>query len=323
MPWKHAAMASALVVLLPGCRAADPRPIASGSASPLQIATPAGSGAGGSTMMFVPDTAGANDYGLNALALAGLRTEAAKLGMVAPAIAASASSDAAAQAKLVVGRGSTLADGFAAAATAQPNVSFVLIDAPPGQGPGNLRRVSFDLSDGVRQAGMLAAGVSQSRIVAFVGGKDSAEARQLAGAFTAGAGGSVKVVIEYSGSDDTEADAKRLSEGLISDRGADVLLAAADPGGLGTIAAASQKRALAIGIDRDQYDVAPNAVLSSVVKRTDVAAARALDDFLQGRLAGGNQQLGLADGGVELAPFHDLASRVPSSLASSLHLAGS
>lgn len=310
--------ACALALLLAGCRASDPLPIASGAASPLALVGPVGSSPSSASITFVPDAAGANDYGLNALALTGLRSEAQRLGLPDPAVISTTDpagyvatvERAATQARLVLGRGSALAEAFQSAAAAHPNVKFVLIDASLPNTPANLRTISFDLYDGAGLAGKLAAGVSQGHRVAFAGGKDTADSRQLAASFAEGAA-AANVITAFTGSDDNQADAKRLAEGLISDRGADVLFAAASPGGLGAIAAASQRRALAIGIETDQYGVAPNAVLTSVVKNTDLAASDALGQFAQGTLTGGTIVLGVANGGVGLAALRDLAVRVP------------
>ncbi|MHB8618061.1 MAG: BMP family ABC transporter substrate-binding protein, partial [Chloroflexota bacterium] len=86
----------------------------------------------------------------------------------------------------------------------------------------------------------------------------------------------------------------------------------------GTIAAASQLRKLAIGIDRDEYQVAPNAVISSVVERMDVVVARVVEAYAAGHFLAGESRVGPADGGVTLAPFRDFSSRVSPALRQAL-----
>jgi basic membrane protein A len=276
--------------------------------------------------VFVPDAGGANDFGLNALTLRGLRAEASRDRLPPPAVGPAGDPEGALEAvggaaRLVVGYGASQADAFQATARAHATVMFVLVDSPPLADISNLRTISFDLSDGAALAGRLAAGVSRTHTVAFVGGTETQEAGRLAASFSQGASGA-NVVTAFSGSDDNQAGAKRLAEGLISDRGADVLFAAAMPAGLGAIAAASQHRVLAIGLDRDDHDVAPNAMLSSVVKFTDVASASALSQFEQGTLTGGTTVLGAAQLGVGLAALGELADRVPPALRRQLGVPG-
>jgi basic membrane protein A len=67
--------------------------------------------------------------------------------------------------------------------------------------------------------------------------------------------------------------------------------------------AAIQQDKLAIGVDSDQYDEAPGHVLTSMVKRVDVAVFDVIRDLKEGRWQGGVRTFGLAEGGV--AWVHD------------------
>src|SRR5581483_117562 len=109
----EALLAALAATLLAGCGAGQQVIRPSGSASPLAgTVSPVGSWAAGTDVAFVPDQAGANDFGLNALALSALAAD--KPALLQPDGIAGSS------AKLVVGRGGSLLDAFVEAARRQP-----------------------------------------------------------------------------------------------------------------------------------------------------------------------------------------------------------
>ncbi|MBT6276737.1 MAG: BMP family ABC transporter substrate-binding protein, partial [Chromatiales bacterium] len=85
------------------------------------------------------------------------------------------------------------------------------------------------------------------------------------------------------------------------DRGADVVYHAAGATGSGVIRAAADAGKLAIGVDSNQNHLASGSVLTSMLKRVDVAAYNTMKDAMSGDFATGVQVLGLAEGGVDWA----------------------
>ncbi len=72
------------------------------------------------------------------------------------------------------------------------------------------------------------------------------------------------------------------------------------------IEAAKEKGKWAIGVDRDQNDLAPDNVLTSAMKRVDNAIYNVVSDLNEGNWAGGTTVVyGLAEGGVDIAPSSD------------------
>jgi basic membrane protein A and related proteins len=82
------------------------------------------------------------------------------------------------------------------------------------------------------------------------------------------------------------------------DRGADVIYAAAGATGLGVLQAAKDKGRLAIGVDSNQNHIQPGSVLTSMVKRVDLAVYEAFKSAKGGTWNPGLRVLGVADGGV-------------------------
>jgi basic membrane protein A len=91
-----------------------------------------------------------------------------------------------------------------------------------------------------------------------------------------------------------------LTQGQI-DRGADVVYHAAGGTGMGVIRAAAEAGKLAIGVDSNQNGIAPGHVLTSMLKRVDVAAYDTMMDAKNGEFTPGVVTLGLAEGGVDWA----------------------
>jgi basic membrane protein A len=85
------------------------------------------------------------------------------------------------------------------------------------------------------------------------------------------------------------------------DRGADVVYAAAGATGLGVLQAAKDKGRLAIGVDSNQNHLQPGSVLTSMVKRVDVAVYEAFKSAKDGTWKTGVVVLGLKEGGVGYA----------------------
>ena len=85
------------------------------------------------------------------------------------------------------------------------------------------------------------------------------------------------------------------------DRGADVVYQAAGGTGVGVIQAAADAGKLSIGVDSNQNGLAPGSVLTSMLKRVDVAAYETFMDAKNGSFTSGVQVLGVAEGGVDWA----------------------
>ena len=82
------------------------------------------------------------------------------------------------------------------------------------------------------------------------------------------------------------------------ERGADVVYAAAGATGLGVLQAAKDAGKLAIGVDSNQNYLHPGTMLTSMIKRVDVAVYDAFKSARDGTWRGGVRVLGLAEGGV-------------------------
>jgi len=85
------------------------------------------------------------------------------------------------------------------------------------------------------------------------------------------------------------------------DRGADVVYAAAGATGLGVLQAAKDKGRLAIGVDSNQNHIHPGTILTSMIKRVDLAVYETFKAAKEGIWKGGVRSLGVAEGGVGYA----------------------
>ena len=82
------------------------------------------------------------------------------------------------------------------------------------------------------------------------------------------------------------------------DRGADVVYAAAGATGLGVLQAANDKGKLAIGVDSNQDYIHPGTILTSMIKRVDLAIYEAFKTAKDGTWKAGVRNLGVAENGV-------------------------
>jgi len=155
----------------------------------------------------------------------------------------------------------------------------------------------------------------------FVGGMKIPPVQKFEAGFIAGAKSvnpDVTVISLYAGKFDDVAKGKELGLSLIS-QGCDIVFAAAGQTGIGTFTACQEsKKALFIGVDSDQFLTLTNpgdTILTSAVKKVDNAVFQTIEGAEGGTFAGGqNLAFGLAEDGVDIAPFHDFESKVPQAI---------
>jgi len=158
--------------------------------------------------------------------------------------------------------------------------------------------------------------INDQNKIAFIGGMDIPPVERFEVGFIAGAKSvnpDVEVIVLYAGSFDDSARGRELGLSAI-DQGADVVFAAAGLTGNGAITACQERGALFIGVDVDQYltvEGSGDVMLTSAIKRLDVAVFETIKSVLEGTFVGGeNRTFGLAEEGVGLAPFHDFEDAV-------------
>ena len=209
-------------------------------------------------------------------------------------------------ATVVLGVGFAQADAIDKVAAENPDVQFAIIDVYWLDRP-NLRQYRFKEHEGSYLVGVAAALTSKTGKVGFVGGMDIPLIRKFACGYVQGAkearAGTVVIQNMTGATPSAWNDPTKGAELAQSqiDRGADVIYHAAGGTGLGVIRAAADAGKLAIGVDSNQNGLAPGSVLTSMLKRVDVAAYQTLRDAMDGNFTAGVVSLGLAEGGVDWA----------------------
>ena len=229
-------------------------------------------------------------------------------------------------ATLVLGVGFAQADAIAAVAADNPDVQFSIIDVSWLDAP-NLRQYAFKEHEGSYMVGVAAALASKTGKVGFVGGMDIPLIRKFACGYVQGVksvSADIEVYQNMTGTTPTAwndpAKGSELTRGQI-DRGADVVYHAAGGTGAGVIQAAAEAGKLAIGVDSNQNGMAPGSVLTSMLKRVDVAAYETMKDAAEGKFTAGVKILGAAEGGVDWALDENNAKLVDADMKAAVEAA--
>jgi basic membrane protein A len=264
------------------------------------------------TLGMVTDVGGLGDKSFNDSAHDGLLRAAANLGAYTQVLQSRSAADyqpnlsALSNQKygMIYAIGFLMSKDLDQVAKQNPSQRYAIIDAVVDD--PNVISVTFQEQDGSFLAGALAAMVSKTHHVAFLGGQDIPLLRKFEAGFTAGAhqvDPNTKVDVKYVNSFDDVAAGKELANVLFQS-GADIVYAAAGKAGLGAIdAAKARPDAYIIGVDSDQDGLAPGKILTSMVKHVDIAVYDIAQDIKGGKLPSGHLVLGLKDHAIGLTDF--------------------
>ncbi len=327
----------------PAAPAETEAPPAETEAPPAATEAPALPGEG-YLICQVTDTGGIDDKSFNATAWKGVTDAMEQLGVQGQYLESQQQTDYEKNINafieqgcdLIVTVGFLLGDATKAAAEANPDVMFSIVDFAYDPTIPNVLGQVFNTDEAAFLAGYVAAGVTQTGKVGTFGGIQIPPVTVFMDGFALGVryyneqhGTNVEVLGWdpetqtglFTGNFESTDDGRRMGESLL-DEGADIIMPVAGPVGLGTAAVVMERgNAYIIGVDNDwaivnsQY--AP-IVLTSVMKNMDVTTLAAIQSIIDGTFAGGVTVGTLANGGVGLAPFHELDSMVPDSLKAEL-----
>jgi basic membrane protein A len=289
----------AALVLVGGCGGAKRQ----GANRPLHVG-----------MVF--DVGGLGDKSFNDLAYQGLLRARDELGITFEYFEPTQSSDreaalrlfAQGEANLILGVGFLFTDDIRAVARDFPEKHFACIDYSWTEGeqvPPNLLGLKFREEEGSFLVGALAAMVTQTGVIGFVGGMDIPLIHKFEAGYRAGATHQrpdIKVLVNYAGvTGDAFKNPSKGKELALAqyEQGADIIYHASGSTGLGVFEAAREKGRLVIGVDADQSAEAPGLVLTSMIKRVDLVVFEEVARAKEGRFQGGVRVLGLKDQGVD------------------------
>jgi basic membrane protein A and related proteins len=215
-------------------------------------------------------------------------------------------------------------DALKAVAKEYPGVDYAILnEVQPG---ANVASILFQEQEGSYLAGALATmvamdpkikGMSGKPVIGVIGGTKSVGIDKFIVGYIQGAHAvdpSAEVKVAYSNNFGDPAIGLQMAKAMF-DAGANVVYQVAGGTGLGVIKAAKEAGKFAIGVDTDQDGLAPGSVLTSMVKRSDVAVETVMKDYADGKFPGGKTViLGLANDGVGLSPMKYTKDMIPASI---------
>ena len=325
-------------------------------------AAPSGTDTSKAASTFLPcmvsDLGGFDDHSFNELGLNGLKAAAKSLGVKQTSVQSSSADDYAPNidallsdgCNLIVSVGFNLSSATDAAAKANPDVKFAIIDdaldnegatgtdgKPTGDGKvdvTNGKPILFDTAQAAFLAGYTAASYTKTGVVGTFGGIQIPPVTIFMDGFAEGVayfnkekGKSVQVVGwdvasqkgSFTGGFAAGVEAKAVAQGLL-DQKADVLLPVGGPIYQSAAEAIRDQKAgsVLIGVDADVYNTdstVKDLLLTSVMKGVDSGVKAVVQEAAGGDFNNTPYVGTLKNGGVDLAPFHDYASKVDSGLA--------
>ncbi len=206
---------------------------------------------------------------------------------------------------LIIGIGFAQVDAVKKVAKLFPDMKFVIVDGEIKE--KNVRSLLFEEHEGSFLVGYAAGLKTKTNVVGFLGGMDIPLIRRFQKGFEAGvktAQPKATVLVNYIGTTgeawNNPAKAKELSLSMISQK-ADVIFHAAGASGSGLFDAAHDKKIFAIGVDSNQNGMKPGVVLTSMLKKVDVAVFDAIKSVEAKDFKGGINHFGISNGGIDWA----------------------
>ncbi|MCX8058881.1 MAG: BMP family ABC transporter substrate-binding protein [Spirochaetes bacterium] len=289
----------------------------------------------GIKVAMATDVGGLGDKSFNDGSYAGLQKAASEFGVSASVVESKEQTDyipnltglAEDGNKVVFAVGFLMADALIEAASKNPNTFFAGVDifVDPEKAPKNAIGILFKEQESGYLAGVLAGlltkkyykispKLNDKNVVGMVLGMDIPPVERFQAGFYAGVkyvNPECEVISIVTGSFNDQAKGKEAALTLIN-KGADIIFQIAGATGIGVINACKEKGILAIGVDVDQNNLAPDTVITSAVKGITQATYLIVKYYLDKNLVGGqNYTFGIKEDSTGLAPFHDFDSIIP------------
>lgn len=287
---------------------------------------------------MVSDTAGINDHAFNENAWKGVNDAAAKLGIQVKVLESKSATDydknlaqfVTDGCKMIVSVGFLLGDATATAAKANPGIRYAIVDYAYDPAIPNVEGLVYSTNEAGMLAGYASAAWSKTHVLGTFGGINiGGPVTDFMDGLVAGAhyydsamSATTKVLGwdpvtkqgSFTGDFSSIDNGKTLSLGFL-DENADVIMGVGGAIGQGAFAAIQERgvTAAALGVDVDWYYSVPQyqpLILTSVLKKIDVSVEAAIERAFNGTPAAPVYVSNLANGGVDLAPFHDFDSQV-------------
>ena len=225
-----------------------------------------------------------------------------------------------------------MADATLNIAEANQETFFVSIDQSWEDYPGNLRGVLFKADEVGYLAGTLAGSITDSNIVGVIGGMEEVPAvEEFVYGYRNGAqcvNPAAEVLTEYANDFMDPVLGREIATRMVNEGEADVIFAPAGYTGTGSVLAATELGAWAIGVDTDWYlsvfeggaVSGSQLLLTSAMKRLDNVVYMAVEDWFNGAFTPGTIRYGLAEGGVGLADYHEASPMIPADVKATVQV---
>ena len=277
---------------------------------------------------LVFDVGGRGDKSFNDAAYEGISRAARELGVTTEVLEPSGAEDREAAMRLFAARGFDLVIGVGfiftsdinRVAAAFPQTSFACIDYSPGPDgvtPPNVAGLIFREEEASFLVGAVAGLMTKTRHVGFIGGMDIPLIHKFEAGYRAGAREVCPTCVMHVAYAGATPDAfrdpvkgKALAVSQIS-AGVDIIYHASGTTGHGVFEAARDMGAFGIGVDSDQHDEMPGTVITSMIKRGDVAVFDMILAVAKGEFKGGLRSFGIAEQGVGYVSEGPHATAIP------------
>ena len=265
---------------------------------------------------LVTDTGGVEDQSFNQSAWEGLQKAAKDFGVEVNYLSSSTDADYAPNIEtfidedydLIISVGFLLADATRAAAEANPDVNFAIIDDSSCADLANVTCLTFKQEQASYLVGYVAGLMTEKDNVGFVLGMASDVMHLFGYGYCAGvldANPNAKIQQGNANNFGDPSMGTTLTTNFVTN-GADVVFHAAGATGTGVISECQSKGIMAIGVDSDQSYLAPETVITSAMKRVDNAVYSTVSQLAEGTLKCGVAVYDLTNEGVDIAPTTDL-----------------
>lgn len=208
---------------------------------------------------------------------------------------------------LIIATSYTAQDAMEDISSKFPNTKYAIVDTRAKEGE-NIASLVFDESEGSFLVGAIAAKMSKTGKVGFIGALDIPLINRFKSGYEQGAkyvNPNISVITTYVGGDAPFSDPLKGKEHAYSlaNQGVDVIYHASGNTGIGILEGVKEKGIYGIGVDCDQDDIVKGQVLTSMLKNVNNAIYKVIEDTINGEFKGQVYNFGLKENGVGTTDF--------------------